>query len=86
MLTNRERYIRTMHYQAVDHAPLHVVGAWADTLERWYGEGLPRGADVHAELGIAPVHVANISPNSGASSSLPDPGAGRDGEHAHLSG
>jgi uroporphyrinogen decarboxylase len=45
----------------VDQPPLRLVGVWADTLERWYREGLPRGADPHEHLGVKPMGMANIS-------------------------
>jgi hypothetical protein len=38
----RERYLRNMRFEAVDRIPLMEVGVLEDTLERWYGEGLPR--------------------------------------------
>jgi uroporphyrinogen decarboxylase len=52
-----------MHYQPVDNVPLHTVGPWPDTLERWYHEGLPRGMDVHDYLGVTPLTMRNISGN-----------------------
>ena len=64
-MTERERFIRTLRYQPVDRRPLHLVGAWGDTLERWYGEGLPRGRDVNEYLGLQPVRVINVSPVTG---------------------
>ena len=53
------------NYQPVDQRPLHLVGPWADTLERWYGEGLPRGVDVHEFLGVRPFRINNISGKTG---------------------
>ena len=64
-MTNKERFLRTMRYQPVDRPPIHLVGPWGDTLERWYGEGLPRGVDVHEYLGVEPLRTANLSPNTG---------------------
>ncbi|HEY3376776.1 MAG TPA: uroporphyrinogen decarboxylase family protein [Armatimonadota bacterium] len=61
MLTDRERWLRTMRYESVDHRPLGLVGPWIDTLERWYGEGLPRGVDVHEFLGVQGSRMINIS-------------------------
>jgi uroporphyrinogen decarboxylase len=43
-MNGRERFQRTMHYQNVDRAPMIEVGFWAETQERWLGEGMPRGA------------------------------------------
>lgn len=64
-MTERERFLNTFLYRPVDRRPLYLYPPWRDTLERWYGEGLPRGADVNAYLGLAPVRIANISPNTG---------------------
>ncbi|MHB0856265.1 MAG: uroporphyrinogen decarboxylase family protein [Anaerolineae bacterium] len=41
----RERFLACMRFQAVDRAPNWEMGYWAGTLERWYGEGLPRHAE-----------------------------------------
>lgn len=62
-MTNRERFLRYMNYQPVDHPPLHLTGPWGDTLERWYKEGLPRGVDPNEYLGLAvtPVRTTNVS-------------------------
>ena len=44
-MNSRERFIRCMHFEPVDHAPWWEMWYWPGTLERWYREGLPR--DVH---------------------------------------
>ena len=64
-MTDRERVLRIMHYQPVDRHPMHLVGPWGDTLERWYGEGLPRDVDLNEYLGLTPIQTANVSPNTG---------------------
>ena len=38
-LTNRERFVRAMHFEPVDHPPFIMAGPWPDTWERWYREG-----------------------------------------------
>lgn len=40
-LTDRERFLRYMHFQPVDRIPLMEMGYWPETLERWHHEGLP---------------------------------------------
>ena len=40
-LTNRERFLRTMRYQAVDRIPYHEIGIWGQALDRWLKEGMP---------------------------------------------
>jgi uroporphyrinogen decarboxylase len=64
-MNNRERFINTLRYQPVDRRPLHLVGAWPDTVARWHREGLPAGVDPHAYLGVESMAVVNISPNTG---------------------
>lgn len=64
-MNEKERFYRTMAYQSADRRPLHLVGPWEDTLERWYHEGLPRGTDPHAGLGLKSLHTINVSGNSG---------------------
>lgn len=41
----RERFLRCHHFQSVDHAPFVEIGAWDQTIERWYREGMPRDVD-----------------------------------------
>ena len=38
-MTNRERFVRTMHYQAVDRIPHMEFGYWASLKDRWLDEG-----------------------------------------------
>lgn len=40
-MTTRERFLRTMRYQPVDHVPDYEFGYWDDTFKRWHHEGLP---------------------------------------------
>lgn len=64
----RERFLRTLRYEPVDRPPLYLAGPWADTLERWRGEGLPAGVtDVHEFLGVKPFgyRMTNITPIAG---------------------
>ena len=60
-----ERFLRTMHYEPVDHRPLHLVDAWEDTIRRWRREGLPEGVDANAFLGVKQFHLANVGPAAG---------------------
>ena len=38
-MTTRERFVRTLHYQAVDHVPHMEFGYWASLKDRWLAEG-----------------------------------------------
>lgn len=41
-MNSRQRFLATMNFEPVDRPPLWEFGYWADTLRRWYREGLPR--------------------------------------------
>ncbi|HUT74635.1 MAG TPA: uroporphyrinogen decarboxylase family protein [Armatimonadota bacterium] len=43
-MNGRERFLRTMHHQSVDRAPMIEVGYWAEAQERWLREGMPEEA------------------------------------------
>lgn len=41
-MTPRERFLATMNFEPVDRLPMvEWAGWWTETLDRWYGEGLP---------------------------------------------
>ncbi|MHC4727514.1 MAG: uroporphyrinogen decarboxylase family protein [Planctomycetota bacterium] len=42
LMTERERFLRYMHFQPVDRIPLMEMGLWPETIERWHHEGLPK--------------------------------------------
>lgn len=52
IISQRERFLRTMRYEPTDARPLHLVDVWPDTLARWRREGLPAGVDPHRYLGV----------------------------------
>ena len=41
-MTPRERYVRTMHFQPVDHVPDEEFGWWDETFRVWHEQGLPK--------------------------------------------
>jgi len=45
MMTHRERWVRTMHFQSVDHIPDEEFGYWDETFTVWHEQGLPREID-----------------------------------------
>ena len=52
-LNGRERFKRIMHFEKPDRFPLYEwLGYWRDTLNRWYGEGLPHGMSVEDYFGF----------------------------------
>jgi uroporphyrinogen decarboxylase len=63
-MTNRERFLRTMRYESVDHPPLSIGGPWAETRVRWEAEGLPKGVDLCEYFGVEPFRVLNVSPET----------------------
>ncbi len=44
-MTHRERWLRTMHFEPVDHIPDEEFGYWDNTLTLWHEQGLPREID-----------------------------------------
>lgn len=53
-LNDRERFCRLMQYQPIDRLPVLLLEPIEQpTLERWYREGLPDGADPVAYLGMS---------------------------------
>ena len=50
-MTQRDRFLRTMSFKPVDRLPNMEFGFWAETLERWHHEGLPKWVqtDRHVE-------------------------------------
>jgi len=60
-MNSRERFLRTMRLEPVDHVPFFVSGGWQATTERWVSEGMPRGTDLCDHFGgdrqlYLPVH------------------------------
>ena len=48
-MNSRERFLATMTFQETDRVPLWEVSYWADTIRRWYKEGLPKVSDIPDE-------------------------------------
>ncbi len=44
-MTHRDRWVRTMHFEPVDHIPDEEFGYWDNTLRSWHEQGLPREID-----------------------------------------
>ena len=64
-MTNRERFLRVMHFQPVNRIPDHEFGYWDDTLRDWHEQGLPSEIDSNEKAdvyfgfdptGYVPVH------------------------------
>lgn len=63
-MNNRELFREIMNYGIFDRTPVVHWTGWPETLERWYGEGLPRDVDIHEVLGTKP-HWAGVAGNVG---------------------
>jgi len=49
----RERFRKVMHYEKPDRLPFYqFIGFWPETINRWYGEGLPSGMSVWDYFGF----------------------------------
>jgi hypothetical protein len=45
-LTERERFLKLMHFEPVDRIPYWDFGFWDETPLRWKEEGLPEDLDL----------------------------------------
>ena len=61
-MTNRELFLNIMHYGSFDRMPVVHWSGWTETMERWYGEGLPRDKNIHEFFGTQP-HWTGIGAN-----------------------
>ncbi len=54
-MNHRERWVRCMHFQPVDHVPDEEFGYWSENLRVWKQQGLPEDVtDLDAYFGFAP--------------------------------
>ena len=51
-MNNRERFLRAMRCQEMDHPPFLGEGPWPDTLARWRKEGYPEGVSYDDFFGV----------------------------------
>jgi uroporphyrinogen decarboxylase len=70
-MTNRELFHEIMFYGDFDHMPVIHWTGWEETLERWYGEGLPRDVNIHEYLGTTP-HWSGAGVNLDLYPALPE--------------
>jgi Uroporphyrinogen decarboxylase (URO-D) len=70
-VTHRERWLRTFHFQSVDHVPDMEFGYWDEVFPIWHEQGLPEEidsiakADVYfgfAGLSFVPTHDSLLPP------------------------
>ena len=45
-MNDRERWIRCMHFQPVDHVPDEEFGYWEENIKVWQAQGLPEGINL----------------------------------------
>ena len=41
-MNGRERFLRVMKFEQPDHVPNYELRPVGQTVERWYGEGMPQ--------------------------------------------
>ncbi|MCG3178936.1 MAG: hypothetical protein BIFFINMI_01266 [Phycisphaerae bacterium] len=51
-MNDRRRFLEVMHYGSPDRAFFTDFSYTEDTLDNWYGQGLPRGTDMDAYFGL----------------------------------
>ena len=59
-LSSRQRFLRTMHYQAVDRLPHMEFGYWASLKDRWLAEGHLPEQMRQADDGVIPDHLVEV--------------------------
>ena len=64
-MTHKERFLRTMHFQSVDHVPDQEFGYWGETLVAWHSQGLPEWVNSNEAadqyFGFAPQAYAPVN-------------------------
>lgn len=60
-MTNRERFLRCLRYQGVDHPPLMVPAPWPATRRRWESEGLPAGVDLYDYFALPQLKYVHLA-------------------------
>jgi hypothetical protein len=64
-MTHKERFLRTMRFEPVDHVPDQEFGYWGETLQVWHDQGLPEwvtdDGKADAFFGFSPQHYAPFS-------------------------
>jgi len=64
-MNNRERFLRIMRCQEVDHPPFMDEGPWRDTMARWKREGYPDGVSYDNYFGVETLKFDYAGPNTG---------------------
>ncbi len=49
-MTHRERWVRVMHFQPVDHIPDEEFGAWNENFPVWQEQGLPKDVNNNSDF------------------------------------
>jgi len=63
-MTNRERFLKTMNFEPVDHPPLLLDGPWHETRQRWEAEGLPKDVSLNEYFDVEPFSMFNVGPET----------------------
>ena len=59
-MNHRQRFLRHMHHEPVDHAPYWTTSGWSQTMQRWHTEGLPKGTSLDDYFGADKVMGAGV--------------------------
>ena len=57
---SRERFLKTMRFEPVDHPPIMAPSPWPLTLKRWHEEGLPRDTDLYEYFQLEPLRTTPV--------------------------
>ena len=58
-MNNRERFLKTMRFETVDHPPLVLPDPWPATISRWKTEGMLVDVDMYGFFGLP---KSNLTP------------------------
>ncbi|MGC8976207.1 MAG: uroporphyrinogen decarboxylase family protein [Candidatus Ratteibacteria bacterium] len=64
-MNNKERFVRTLNFEKVDHPPILLDGPWPDTLKRWYKEGLPENISLYEYFEVDDLKFVYAGPDTG---------------------
>ncbi len=60
-MTERERFLKTMKYQPVDHPPIFIPGPWPLTRKIWEKQGLPQNVSLNEYFEISETNFESIA-------------------------
>ncbi len=60
-MNNRDRFLKTLRYESVDHPPVSIPEPWPITRKRWEQEGLPKGISLNEYFDIPETKLESVA-------------------------